>query len=112
MHPSNSGLFVTCAYLPQTTLPDWVTKPNSLTFTSNTVPFVITPKFVYSDEDGFFFTPKISRQKVVFNSGWVTCAFLKRRPVGRINLSYFGAFLVYESPTNVTFLWYIEKTSK
>jgi len=29
-----------------------------------TVPFVMTPRVVYMGEEGFFFTPKISRQKV------------------------------------------------
>ena len=43
MHPSFSGLLVTCAYLPHTTLPEGVTSPRSLTLTSITVPFVITP---------------------------------------------------------------------
>jgi len=38
MHPSSSGLFVTWAYLLQTTLPVCVTKPNSDTFTYKTVP--------------------------------------------------------------------------
>jgi hypothetical protein len=38
MHPSISGLFVTCAYLLQTTLPVCVTKPNSDTLTYRTVP--------------------------------------------------------------------------
>ena len=38
MQPSSSGLLVTCAYLPQTTLPDVVTSPSSDTFTSITVP--------------------------------------------------------------------------
>lgn len=33
MTPSFSGLLVTWAYLPQTTLPPGVTKPSSLTFT-------------------------------------------------------------------------------
>ena len=33
MVPSFSGLFVTCAYLPHTTLPAGVTSPNSLTLT-------------------------------------------------------------------------------
>ena len=33
MQPSFSGLLVTCAYLPQTTLPPGVTSPSSLTFT-------------------------------------------------------------------------------
>jgi hypothetical protein len=36
------------------------------------------------------------------NSGCVTWAFLNRRPVGLINLSYFGGFLVNPSSTNVT----------
>lgn len=71
MHPSFSGLFVTCAYLPiphsllpilpQTTFPDSVTNPSSLTFTSMMVPFVITPSSVYSLLCGFFFTPMMSR---------------------------------------------------
>lgn len=38
MQPSSYGLFVTCAYLDQTTLPVCVTNPNSETFTSITVP--------------------------------------------------------------------------
>lgn len=71
MHPSFSGLFVTCAYLPipqsslpsipHTTFPDSVTNPNSLTFTSMIVPFVITPSSVYNLLCGFFFTPIISK---------------------------------------------------
>ncbi len=61
--------------VPQTTFPPGVTKPNSLTFTSIMDPFVITPKLVNKGECGFFFTPIISKQKVVFNLGWVTCAF-------------------------------------
>jgi hypothetical protein len=61
IHPSFSGLFVTCAYFPHTTLPDCVTRPNSDTFTSKIVPLVITPNSVYNDEDGFFFTPIISK---------------------------------------------------
>ena len=36
MHPSFSGLFVTWAYLPQTTLPPGVTSPSSLTLTCST----------------------------------------------------------------------------
>ena len=59
MHPSFSGLFVTCAYFPQTTLPPGVTNPSSLTFTSMIVPFVTTPRLVYACPFGFFFTPKI-----------------------------------------------------
>lgn len=38
MQPSSSGLFVTCAYLDQTTFPVWVTNPNYDTLTSITVP--------------------------------------------------------------------------
>ena len=72
MHPSFSGLFVTCAYLPQTTLPVYVTRPSSDTLTSITVPFVITPSVVYIALYGFFLTPSISRQKVVLSSGCVT----------------------------------------
>ena len=48
IHPSNSGLFVTCANFPHTTFPLVVTKPKSLTFTSITVPFVNTPNCVDS----------------------------------------------------------------
>lgn len=59
MHPSFSGLLVTCAYLLQITLPDYVTKPNSLTFTSKIAPFVITPSVVYKLDYGFFLTPRI-----------------------------------------------------
>lgn len=104
MHPSFSGLLVTCAYLLQITLPPCVTSPNSLTFTSKMVPFVITPSPVYKEDCGFCLTPRISRKNVVFSSGCVTCAFLNRKPDGRINLSYFGGFLVKLSPTNVTLL--------
>lgn len=46
MQPSSSGLLVTCAYLDQTTLPVWVTNPNSDTLTYKTVPFVTTPSDV------------------------------------------------------------------
>jgi hypothetical protein len=46
MQPSISGLFVTCAYLPQTTLPVVVTRPSSLTLTSIMVPLVITPSYI------------------------------------------------------------------
>lgn len=35
MQPSFSGLFVTWAYFPHTTLPAGVTRPSSLTFTCN-----------------------------------------------------------------------------
>lgn len=44
-----------------------------------TVPFVITPSEVYNGELGFFLTPMMGKQKVAFNSGCVTWAFLKRR---------------------------------
>lgn len=67
MQPSFSGLLVTCAYLPHTTLPPVVTRPSSLTLTSITVPFVITPSWVYSGELGFFFTPMIGRLKVALS---------------------------------------------
>ena len=63
------------------------------------VPFVITPKWVYNFDYGFYLTPNILRQKVAFNSGCVTLAFLNRSEVGLINLSYFGGFLVKPSPT-------------
>jgi hypothetical protein len=46
MHPSSYGLLVTCAYFDQTTLPVCVTRPNSETFTSRTVPLVTTPSDV------------------------------------------------------------------
>ena len=46
MQPSFSGLLVTWAYLPHTTLPPGVTSPSSLTLTSITVPFVTTPSWV------------------------------------------------------------------
>ena len=94
MHPSFSGLLVTWAYFPQMTLPPCVTRPNSLTFTSMTVPLVITPKVVYSGDEGFFFTPRTGRQKVAFSPGCVTWAFLKYNPIGLMNLSYLGSFRV------------------
>ena len=50
MQPSFSGLLVTWAYLPQTTLPEGVTRPRSEQFTSIMVPFVITPSDVYSGD--------------------------------------------------------------
>ena len=68
------------------------------TFTS----LVITPRVVYNGDDGFFFTPSIGRQKVAFSPGYVTWAFLKRRPIGLMNLSYLGGFLVKPSPTKQT----------
>ncbi|KAH1022554.1 hypothetical protein HUJ04_011938 [Dendroctonus ponderosae] len=102
MHPSFSGLLVTWAYLPQTTLPACVTKPSSEILTSITVPLVMTPKLVYMAELGFFLTPMMGKWKVAFSSGWVTCAFLKRKAMGLMNRSNFGGFLVKPSPTNVT----------
>ena len=104
MHPSFSGLLVTCAYFPHTTFPVCVTRPKSLTLTSIIAPFVITPRDVYIFDCGFLLTPRISRQKVVFSSGCVTCAFLNLSPVGLINRSYLGGFLLKLSPTNVTLL--------
>ena len=44
MHPSFSGLLVTCAYLPHTTLPPGVTSPSSLTFTCSSI-LQLTCKF-------------------------------------------------------------------
>ena len=102
IHPSFSGLFVTWAYFPQTTLPPWVTRPSSDTLTSMIVPFVMTPRDVYIGEDGFFLTPTIGRQNVAFSSGWVTCAFLNRKAMGRTKRSYLGGFRVNPSPTKQT----------
>lgn len=70
-------------------------------FTSMMVPLVSTPREVYIGPLGFFFTPIISRLKVHFSSGCVTWALLNRNPEGRMNLSYFGGFLVKLGPTNV-----------
>jgi len=103
IQPSISGLLVTCAYLPQTILPPGVTKPNSLTLTSIIVPFVMIPNDEYKLECGFFFTAIISKQKVVFNSGCVTCAFLNLNAAGRIKRSNFGGLRVKCGGTNVTF---------
>ena len=72
--------------------------------TSIMVPLVITPREVYMGPFGFFFTPMISKLKVHFSSGCVTCAFVKRRPDGRMKRSYFGGFLVKLGPTNVAFV--------
>mmetsp|Transcript_25737 Transcript_25737/g.76163 ORF Transcript_25737/g.76163 Transcript_25737/m.76163 type:complete len:321 (-) Transcript_25737:215-1177(-) len=104
MQPSFSGLLVTCAYLPHTTLPPGVTSPSSDTLTSMMVPLVMTPSVEYIVPLGFFFTPMMSRQKVAFSSGCVTCALVIRRPVGLMKRSYFGAFRVKPGPTNVTFV--------
>ena len=68
MQPSFSGLFVTWAYLPNTTLPPAVTMPSSETLTSMTVPLVITPSWVYIGLCGFFLTPRICNWKVAFRS--------------------------------------------
>merc|ERR1712159_900381 len=103
-HPSFSGLLVTCAYLPQTTFPPGVTRPSSLTFTSMMVPLVKTPREEYMGPFGFFFTPKISSWNVALSSGWVTCALVKRKPLGRMKRSYFGGFLVKPGPTKVAFV--------
>ena len=46
MQPSFSGLLVTWAYFPHTTLPAGVTSPRSEQLTSMTVPFVMTPSEV------------------------------------------------------------------
>ncbi|CAG2178265.1 unnamed protein product, partial [Oppiella nova] len=91
-------------YFPQTTFPDWVTRPNSLMFTSMTVPFVMTPNDVYIGELGFFFTPIIGKLKVALNSGCVTCAVLNLRAIGRIKRSNLGGFRVKPSPTKHTFV--------
>ncbi len=53
-----------------------------LKLTSMTVPFVITPSCVYEVPLGFFFTPRIPRQKVHLSSGWVTWAFFILSPAG------------------------------
>jgi hypothetical protein len=51
------GVHRTCAYFPQTTLPDGVTRPRSAQLTSMMVPLVMTPRDVYRGDWGFFFTP-------------------------------------------------------
>mmetsp|Transcript_21106 Transcript_21106/g.58603 ORF Transcript_21106/g.58603 Transcript_21106/m.58603 type:complete len:211 (+) Transcript_21106:649-1281(+) len=99
--PSFSGLLVTCAYLPHTTLPPGVTRPSSLTLTSITVPLVTTPSCVYIWPLGFFLIPMMSKQKVALSSGCVTCALVIRRPVGLMKRSYLGGFRVKPGPTNV-----------
>merc|ERR1719261_968543 len=55
-------------------------------------------------EEGFFFTPKISKQNVAFSSGCVTWAFFMRSPEGRINRSYFGGLRVKLGSTKVIFV--------
>merc|ERR1712070_859411 len=69
-----------------------------------TVPFVITPREVYMAEEGFFLTPKMSKQNVALSSGCVTWAFFMRSPEGRINRSYFGGFRVKFGSTKVIFV--------
>ncbi|KAJ8613464.1 hypothetical protein MRB53_036949 [Persea americana] len=100
-HPSFSGLFVTCAQRPQTTLPPAVTKPSSLTFTSMIVPLVRTPSCVYNGLCGFFLTPSIGSWTVTPSSGCVTFAFLYLNPIGRMNLSYLTGLRVKSGPTKV-----------
>lgn len=84
------------------TFPLCVTSPNSLMLTSMMVPLVMTPSWVNMGDWGFFLTPIIGKQNVALSSGWVTWAFLNLNPMGRINLSYLGGFLVKSSPTYVT----------
>ena len=67
-----------------------------------TLTLVITPRLVYIGLEGFFLTPMIGKQKVAFSSGCVTWALFILKPMGLINLSNFGGFLVKLSPTNVT----------
>merc|ERR1719486_1137232 len=69
-----------------------------------TVPLVITPNEVYIADEGFFFTPKMSKQNVAFRSGCVTWAFFMRRPDGRMNLSYLGGLRVKLGSTKVIFV--------
>lgn len=102
MQPSFSGLLVTWAYLPHTTLPPGVTRPSSDTFTSMMVPRVITPRLVYAWPLGFFLMPMMASWKVAFSSGWVTCALFMRRPVGRMKRSYLGGLRVNPGGTKVT----------
>lgn len=99
IQPSFSGWLVTCAYFPQTTLPEGVVSPKSLVFTSIILPFVIIFKLVYKSPCGFFLTPMILRQNVVLSSGCVTCAFFILNPLGLIYLSYLGGLRVKSSPT-------------
>ena len=95
-------MLVTCAYFDHTTFPVWVTNPNYDTLTSKTAPFVITPNDVYVLDCGFFFTDRIGNLKVVWSYGWVTFAYLNLNPIGLMNLSCFGGFLVKFSPTKHT----------
>lgn len=59
---------------------------------------------MYKLDCGFFFTPMIFKWNVACNSGCVTCAFLKRIPVGRTKRSNFGGFRTNPSPTKVAFV--------
>lgn len=72
--------------------------------TSIIVPLVIIPSCVYVGDCGFFLTLRISSWNVAFSSGWQTCAFLKRRPVGLIKRSYLGFLRVNVSPTKQAFV--------
>merc|ERR1711977_497908 len=66
-----------------------------------TVPFVITPSWVYIGDCGFFLTPMIGSWKVALSSGCVTLAFFTRRAEGRMKRSSLGGFRVKSSPTKV-----------
>lgn len=59
----------------------------------------MTPSDVNTFDCGFFFTESIGSLNVVFNYGWVTFASLNLKPIGRINLSCLGGFLVKFYPT-------------
>ena len=63
------------------------------------LPFVTTPNDVKVFDCGFFFTERIGSLNVVFSYGWVTFASLNLRPIGLMNLSCFGGFLVKFYPT-------------
>lgn len=68
-HPSFSGVLVTWAHLPQTTLPLVVTIPSSETLTSIMVPLVKTPSWVYRGFCGFFLTDRMGNCTVTAISG-------------------------------------------
>ena len=72
-------------------------------FTSMIVPLVMIPIPVYIDELGFFFTPKIGRQNDP-NLVLETLARFNLNPIGLMNRSYFGAFLVNPGSTKVIFV--------
>lgn len=82
MQPSFSGLFVICAYLPNTTFPPAVTIPSSDTLTSMTVPLVKTPSCVYIGDWGFFLTPRIWSWNVALRSA--VPSSIKRHWTGEI----------------------------